>query len=100
MNRDDFAWVFVRAFGVYFAYHVLLYVFSFAAQSIKLVSIYTMSETASSSMYSLLGMVWFGLGTTSIQIAGNALIAYYCIFKGELIHRVLAHGIDSFRKNG
>lgn len=99
MDRDDFAWVIVRAFGIYFAYHVLLYVFLFAVQSIKLVGVYTISESASSSMDSMLRMVWFGLGTTSIQIAGNALITYYCIFKGELMQRVLAHGIDSIRKN-
>ena len=99
MNRDDFAWVFVRAFGIYFTYHVLMYVLSFAMSSIKLISIYAMSDSASSAMDSMLRMVWFGLGTTSIQIAGNALIAYYCIFKGELIHRVLAHGIDSLRRN-
>ena len=99
MNRDDFAWVFVRAFGIYFAYHVLVYVFSFAVTSIKLISIYAMSENASGAMDSMLRMAWFGLGTMSIQIVGNALIAYYCLFKGELIHRVLANGVDSFRRN-
>jgi len=97
MNRDDFAWVFVRAFGVYFAYYVVVYVFSFTVQTIKLISIYAMSENASGTIESMLRMTWFGLGTTSIQIAGNAVIAYYCLFNGKLIYRALVHGIDSTR---
>ncbi len=94
MNSSDFAWMFVRAFGIYFAYHAIGYLFSIASIMAAMATMYSMvteSSSASDAVQSTLQTHWFRLAYVTAEGVLSSVLAYYCLFRGALIHKLITY---------
>ena len=94
MDRDEFGWMIIRAFGIFFAYLVVSFSISLVSQVSIVLSMYAHSEPPSD----LTQAVWFRISVSAVQLLLYALASYYCFWRGAWIHKILVHGIGGRRK--
>lgn len=93
MNSDEFGWMIIRAFGLYFAYLASVYVIALVGQTSTLVGMYSIESRLADMAYT----IWIRLGTSAIQLVLYGLAIYYCFWRGAWIHKLLVHGIADRR---
>ncbi|RBW50120.1 hypothetical protein DS878_07365 [Marinobacter sp. F3R11] len=94
MNRDDFAWVIVRAFGVYFSAQAFLQLYWLGASTVRIAQLYEMAamETPrTTEIESQILRSWIEISYASAEFLLFILLAYYCLRRGGFIHRILCY---------
>ena len=91
-NRDNLAWLVVRAFGAYFVLSIALDLVPLVLTILSMAKIYilTADTSAKSDTVSyVMDANWARVQSFSIQVVLNAVFAYYCFYHGKWIHRLL-----------
>ncbi len=92
MKNEDFAWIIVRAFGIYFLVQFFLHLFSLSSVTFTLITLYEIaSSSVSLAEKAEMKMIrtWINVGVLSFQLVAFGLLSYYCLRKGAFIHRLL-----------
>ena len=99
MEKENIAWVIVRAFGIYFLAQVLLNLYSLAGLYMafdKLQDILQMESLRDKAEPELL-RTQFEIGFTTFYFIFFSFLSYYCLRKGKFIHKLLMY-VESKRK--
>ncbi|RBP47017.1 hypothetical protein [Arenicella xantha] len=96
MRNQDTAWIFVRAFGVYFLVQAFLELFSMGVTSTLLYSLYEIvnSSTTVATVEKAESNIlrnWSYFGTYTVQYFVFSVLSFYCLRKGFLIHKLLMY---------
>jgi len=93
MEKENIAWVLVRAFGIYFLAQVLLNSYSLAGLYIaldKLQEIVKMESLIDKAEPELL-RTQFEISFTIFYFIFFSFLSYYCLRKGKFIHKLLMY---------
>ena len=90
MERNDIAWIFVRAIGVYFCAQALFSLYHIIALSFSLTTLYEFSNSSDDTDHLLL-RTWFNIGIATTELLLYSFISYYCLRKGAFIHKLLMY---------
>ena len=98
MERNDIAWIFVRAIGVYFCAQAIFSFYHIAALSFSLVTLYDFTNPSDDTEH-LLIRTWFNIGITITELLLYSFISYYCLRKGTFIHKLLMYKSTNEKPN-
>jgi hypothetical protein len=92
MESRDYSWLFVRAFGVYFAYSAVSYLVSIGGNASTLIMWYLMDSgvaTENDWQDRMTVSAWRSIWMLLIGFTYTAALAYYCLFRGAFVNRLL-----------
>lgn len=90
MGKNNLAWVFVRAFGVYFSAQVIINLYNLTVMFYSIKSLYEMSEFMTELNVEVI-RAWVHIGIMSFEISIFIFLAYYCLRKGQFIHNLIMY---------
>ncbi len=93
MEKENIAWVIVRAFGIYFLAQVLLNLYSLTGLYMaftKLQEIVQMDSFRDAAEPELI-RTQLEIGFTIFYFIFFSFLSYYCLRKGRFIHKLLMH---------
>ena len=90
MEKENIAWVFVRAVGVYFSAQALLNIFSLGTLYFHISTLYDISNTRIETEGYII-QAWVNLGFTGLEFLLFLFLAYYCLRKGKFVHKLLMY---------
>ena len=101
MERDEFAWLIVRAVGAIFFVFIALDVIDLLLTSLQVVTLRTemfsgsVDEDDAINLAIRYGRLMERIWTLGIQIFLTGLCSYYCLYRGKLIHKLLIRNLPS-----
>jgi len=90
MEKQEFAWVIVRALGVYFVAEVFIYLYNLSALFMSLSKLYEIAALREEAEVEVI-RTWVDIGVIGVQFTIFIFLAYYCLRKGAFIHRLLMY---------
>ena len=90
MEKQNLAWLFVRAFGIYFAAQAFSDIYYISMQIFMLVQLQDIA-TFKEGIENHLLRKWIEIGIMGAQMIVFIFLSYYCFFKGKFIHKLLMY---------
>jgi len=88
MKKEDIAWIFVRAFGVYFVAEAFSYFYNLTVFITSFLKLNRISKEIDGVGYEIMRLL-IDIGIIGIQFLVFTFLAYYCLRKGKYIHKLL-----------
>jgi hypothetical protein len=88
MEKNNIAWVVVRALGVYLAAQVFIHLYNLSALFLGLSRLYEIAESREEAELEII-RTWVDVSIIGIQFLILLFLAYYCLRRGALIHKLL-----------
>ena len=90
MEKNNMAWLFVRALGVYFSAQVIINLYNLTIMFYSLKSIYEVAEIMEEANVEVI-RAWVHIGIISFELLIFIFLAYYCLRKGQFIHNLIMY---------
>ena len=90
MEKNNLAWLFVRALGVYFSAQVIINLYSLIVMFYSLQKIYQIAEFMERANAEVI-RAWVHIGIMSFEIMIFIFLSYYCLRKGKFIHNLIMY---------
>src|SRR5690554_384695 len=94
LTKDDVGWIFVRAFGVYFLAQMLWPLLGLGPFLLRIEGLYEMAAMDASfsvKAESQIMEAWIHFGFTLAELILFLLLAYYCLRRGTLVHKMICY---------
>jgi hypothetical protein len=92
MNKDSAGWLALRIIGLLALGRAFLSMLSMAVDILNLWKLYGVAfEAFTSQTQRLILQTWIGIGVALVQSIFFALVAFYFLRRGRVIHKLLMH---------